>query len=239
MLPQWYDPILIVGTERTLPARMAALLATLGVDIRPAPLHLNATVTRWEDHELRQALMRLLRREMSLRTFTLRLAILSEQRRRGRGPWGMAGGYMADALVAVLTQYLNPLVLWCQCTPADAADLLLGVQPPGPGWHPSDALDLCTRRHQTLAERLDGYRVLPLQDAAILRGDRAVIDEVVEFCGLTPTAGQLYHAAVSWPFQEGMRSGEEDAEAHDGTVRHGYAHVAYEEEGGEEEKGEG
>lgn len=202
MLSQWYDPILIVGIERTLPAHLAALLDALGVDVQPVPLHLDAEVTRWEDWEMRQCLMKLLSGQMPLRAFNLRVAIMSEQRRRAAQPWAMASSYIADIPLPVLSHYLNPSVLWCQCVPADAADLLLSVQPPTAGWSPSDALNLCTRRHQTLTRWLDGYRVCPIEADTILRGDVQVIDQVVEFCGLTPTAEALYQASVSWVAHE-------------------------------------
>ena len=210
MLSRWYDPILIVGIERTLPARLAALLHALGVDIHPVPLHLDAEVTRWEDHEMRQYLMKLLSGQMSLRTFNLRVAILSEQRRRAAQPWAMASSYIADSLLPVLSHYLNPSVLWCQCATADATALLLSVQPPTEEWAPSDAMALCTRRHQTLTRWLDDYRVLPVHAQDILHGDGQVIDQVVEFCGLTPTAEHLYQASVLWSSQEGMCDAKEE-----------------------------
>lgn len=227
MLSRWHDPILIVGIERTLPARLAALLDALGVDVQPVPLHLDAEITRWEDWTLRQCLMKLLSGHMPLRTFNLRVAILSEQRRRSERPWALASSYFADIPLPVLSHYLNPSVFWCQCAPADAADLLLSVQPPTTGWSPSDALGLCTRRHQTLTHWLDGYRVLPLEADAILRGDAQVIDQVVDFCGLAPTAEALYQASVLWVSQEGTRCAkEEDEPVEDGyalRVRDGYA----------------
>ena len=210
MLPRWYDPILVVGIERTLPARVAALLAVLGVDIQPTPAHLDATLTRWEDQEMRQCLMKLLSGQMALRTFNLRVAILSEQRRRAAQPWAMASSYLADIPLPVLSHYLNPSVLWCQCAPADAADLLLSVQPSTAGWSPSDALALCTRRHQALTRWLDGYNVFPVDGQAILAGAPIVIDTLVEFCNLTPTAEQLYHASAYWTTYQGDWHGQEE-----------------------------
>ena len=213
MLSRWYDPILVVGIERTLPTRIAALLDTLGVDVQPVPMHLDAEITRWEDRELRQCLMKLLSGQMALRTFNLRVAIMSEQRRRAAQPWALASSYIADIPLPVLSHYLNPSVLWCQCAPADAADLLLSVQPPTAGWSPSDALDLCTRRHQTLTRWLDGYRVLAIQADSILHGVAEVIDQAVEFCGLAPTVGQFYEATVSWVAQRETRNAKEENDA--------------------------
>lgn len=194
MLSQWYDPLLIVGTEPTLPSRVAALLDALGVDIRPVPSHRDATVTRWEDLEFGQALMALLCAKISLRTFNLRIAILSEQRRRLRKPWGMASAHMAEVLVPVLSHYLNPLVLWCQCEVADAADMLLSVQPPAPGWAYPDAMALCTRRHQALTRWLEGYRVCVVTADELRARGSAIVDLLVVQCGLTPTSGQWYQA---------------------------------------------
>ena len=229
MLSRWYDPILVVGIERTLPARLAALLGTLGVDVHPVPLHLDAEVTRWEDYELRKFLMQLLSGQMSLRTFNVRVAILSEQRRRIGQPWAIASSYLADIPLPVLSHYLNPSVLWCQCAPANAADLLLSVQPPTAGWSPSDALDLCTRRHQTLIHWLEGYRILDISSEAILKGRGEVIEQITEFCGLTPSAEQLYQSAVVWTASPGEYGEEKDnASVDEGR---GYAHVACEEEG--------
>ena len=231
MLSRWYDPILVVGIERILPARIASLLAVLGVEVMPVPAHLDVAVTRWEDREVRHCLMQLLGGTMPLRTFNLRLAILNEQRRRSGKPWALASSYIADIPLPVLSHYLNPSVLWCQCAPADAADLLLSVQPPTAGWSPSDALDLCTRRHQTLTRWLDGYRVLPLkaQDIQACRPD--VLDDIVAFCGLTPTMDETYLASVFWtPQNEGDAHGQKEVCAAV-DERRGYAHVACEEEG--------
>lgn len=213
MLSRWYDPIIILGIERILPARLASLLDALGVDVQPVPLHRDAKVTRWEDQELRQCLMKLLSGQMHLRIFNLHVAILSEQRRRAARPWALASSYIADIPLPVLSHYLNPSVLWCQCTPADAADLLLSAQPPTAGWSASDALALCTRRHQTLTRWLEGYHVLPFEADSLLRGHADVIDQVVEFCGLAPTAEALYKASVLWANQEGMCRGKEENES--------------------------
>ena len=211
MLSRWYDPILVVGTERTLPCKVASLLDDLGVDVRPIPIHIDACMTRWEDAEVRSALMRLLQEKMSLRTFNLRLAILNEQRRRTQEPWAIASSYVADIPLPVLSHYLNPLVIWCRCAPAEAADLLLSVQPPTRGWDSTHALALCTHRHQALARWLEGYRMLPLQGDGILRGEGGIVDEIVEFCGLEPTAEQLYNAMVSWiPYEGDLRAEEEN-----------------------------
>ena len=210
MLSRWYDPILILGIERTLPSRVASLLAVLGVDIQPTPLHLDATMTRWEDQGLRKALMGLLSKQMSLRTFNLRVAIMNEQRRRQGQPWGLASSYVADVPLPVLSHYLNPSVLWCQCAPANAADLLLSVQPPTAGWSPSDALDLCTRRHQTLIHWLPGYRVCHLEAEQILAGDQQIIDDIVEFCGIAPTVEQHYQACAKWVAHQGESYGQEE-----------------------------
>ena len=210
MLSQWYDPILIVGIERTLPARLASLLDVLGVDVWPMPVHLDATVTRWEDHEVRQCLMKLLSGGMSLCTFNLRLAILNEQRRRSGKPWAIASSYLADVPLPVLSHYLNPSVLWCQSTPRDAADLLLSVQPATTGWSPSDALELCTKRHQTLTRWLPGYRVCHLEAEHILVGDPQLIDDIVEFCGIAPTVEQHYQACAKWVAMQGESHGQEE-----------------------------
>ena len=209
MLSRWYDPILVVGTERTLPCKVASLLDDLGVDVHPIPVHIDACMTRWEDEEVRSALMRLLQEKMSLRTFNLRLAILNEQRRRTQGPWAIAASYVADIPLPVLSHYLNPLVIWCRCDPAEAADLLLSVQPPTEGWTVTDALTLCSRRHQTLTRWLEGYRMLPIHGHTILGGEGGVVDEIVEFCGLEPTTEQLYNAMVAWTPYEGAHRGEE------------------------------
>jgi hypothetical protein len=162
--------------------------------------------------------MALLGRTMTLRTFNLRLAIMNEQRRRVARPWGLASSYVADIPLPVLSHYLNPLVLWCQCPPADAADLLLSVQPPTVEWTYAHAIDLCTRRHQTLERWLEGYALLPLPAESILQRDAEVIDHILTFCGLTPTADQLYQATISWAAQEGDIHGQEEgyATVHDG-----------------------
>lgn len=208
MLPQHYDPLLIVGTERTLPARVAVLLDDLGVYIVPTPQHLDATLTRWEDWDVRSMLMKLLGQQMSLRTFNLRLAILNEQRRKLCVPWGIASSYFADIPLPLLSHYLNPKVLWCQCAPAEAADLLLGAQLPGDQVSSSEALALCTRRHQTLSHWLHGYNTLTLEAQSIQAGNGEVVDQIIDFCGLTPTTDQLYRAMIGWPY-EGDLDGQE------------------------------
>lgn len=212
MVSQWYDPLLIVGLERTLPSRLALLLSDLGVDMRPTPWHLDDTITRWEDWEVHKNLTRLLGQQMSLRTFNLRLAILSEQRRRLRAPWGIAASYFADVPAVFLSHYLNPKVLWCQCAPADAADLLLSTQPPSDRTTSAEALALCTRRHQALSRWLDGYDVLQIDGKGIQDGDGSIVDQLVDFCGLTPTTGHLYRAMIGWPYQGDARGDGEEKE---------------------------
>lgn len=196
MLSPYYDPILVVGIERSLPARVAALLDSLGVDIRPAPLHLDATLTGWEDHEFRQLVMRFLAHSMPLAIFTVRLAVLSAQRRLAQRPWGLASAYIAEVPVAVLSQYLRPCILWCQGDLNDGA-LLLREQMPGLSLE--EAQQTAERRHGALSRWLPGYRVLPLQPAEILACRGELMDEIAAFCGLTPTAEQLYQATVLCP----------------------------------------
>ena len=222
MLSRWYDPILILGAERTLPSKIASLLGLLGVDIRPVPLHIDATAARWEDHELRHCQMDLLSEKISLRAFNLRVAILSEQRRRTRAPWGMASSYSADVLVPMLSHYLSPLVLWCQCEPSLAAALLLNVQPATSGWDATDAMALCTRRHEALDHWLKDYQVLPINGHAILDREPGLIDQLIDFCGLHPTAGQLYQAMQYRPsHQQGAHDEEKENDRRNGqAVRH-------------------
>ena len=210
MLSRWHDPTLIVGLERVLPSRVAMLLSLLGVSVYPTPLHLDSAITRWEDHEVRKCLMQFLAGNMSLCTMNLRMAILSEQRRRSQSPWAVASSYLADMPLPILSHYLNPSVLWCQSTPRDAADLLLSVQPATTGWTPSDALELCTKRHQTLTRWLPGYRICPLEAAHILAGDPQIIDDIVEVCGIAPTAEQHYQACAKWVQPQGERHGQEE-----------------------------
>lgn len=218
MLPRWYDPILIVGVERTLPSKIASLLAALGVDIRPFPLHKDATMCRWEDEELRHCQMAVLGEQISLCTFNLRVAILSEQRRRGGRHWGMASAYSADVLVPMLSHYLNPLVIWCQCAPDEAVQLLLDVQPPVPGWDASDAMNLCLRRQQALTRWLDGYQMFPLDGHGIVESESGIIDQIVTFCGLSPSPGQLYQATSAWASQRKDRHGKEKKDGGSGQA---------------------